>query len=449
MVDGTVSSDVAIGREMYGWARELFPVRRSLTGEGVRDTLRYLARIVPGLTMHEVPSGTSAFDWTVPDEWVLRDAFIADGEGNRIVDVNRNILHVVGYSKSVDAVMTRAELEPHLHCIPDMPDAIPYITKYYELGWGFCLAQRQRDALGEGPFHVVIDSVHSKGSLSYADIVLPGRETREIMLASYVCHPGMANNELSGPVVLAALGRWLSARQDRRFTYRLLFGPETIGAIVYLSKHLEQLRSSVDAGFVLTCVGDQRAWSLLQSPRADTLADRVAKHVLVARGVDFKTYDFLERGSDERQYCSPHVDLPVCSVMRSKYGTYPEYHTSLDDLSLVTAAGLAESFSVYREMIEVLEANETYIATQPCEPQLGRRGLYPGTGTRSSSFSVSTLADLLAFADGSRDLIALAERIGRSAIDCAKTAADLVAAGLLDSVPSSTGTGHSQRKEPI
>jgi aminopeptidase-like protein len=420
-----------LGLEMHAWARDLWPMRRSLTGDGVRQTLAYLAGVVPGLVSHEVPSGTRAFDWVVPDEWTLREAFVADAAGARLVDVDRNILHVVGYSRPVHAVLTREQLEPHLHSLPEMPSAIPYVTSYYAHGWGFCLSHDQRRALGPGPFYVRIDSALRSGSLTYADVVIPGRETHEVLLTSYVCHPGMANNELSGPVVLAALARWLAGRADRRFTYRIVLAPETIGAIVYLSRHLRSLRERVVAGYVLTCVGDERRWSLLASPRGDTLADRAARHVLNGRGVAFDSYDFLQRGSDERQYCSPQVDLPVCSVMRSKYGTFPEYHTSLDDLTLVTPRGLAESFDVYREIIELLEANDTFVATSPCEPQLGRRGLYPKVGTRDSSLEVSAIADFLAFADGSRDLIALAERIGRRAIDCARVAERLVAEGLV------------------
>ncbi len=421
----------APGREMEGWIRDMLPFRRSLTGEGVRQTLRYLAGIVPGLELHEVPSGTCAFDWVVPDEWTLRDAYVADTAGRRVIDLAASDLHVVGYSRPIDAIMSRAELDPHLHSLPELPEAIPYVTSYYAPNWGFCLSQRQREALGPGPFRVRIDATLAPGALTYADVVIPGDEPREVLLSSYVCHPAMANNELSGPAVIAALGRWLAGRRKRRFTYRLVIAPETIGAIVYLSRHLEALRARVIAGYVITCVGDERAWSLLHTPTADTLADRAAIHVLKSRGIAFDAYDFLSRGSDERQYCSPLVGLPVCSLMRSKYGTYPEYHTSLDDLTVVTPAGLAQSFDVYRDIVELIEANETYVVTTPCEPHLGPRGLYPNVSTRGSSFEIAALTDFLAFADGSRDLIALAERIGRPAMECAAVAERLTAHGLI------------------
>lgn len=417
---------------MYRWASDLFPICRSITGNGVRETLAYFQKHLPDLTVHEVPSGTQSFDWTVPDEWNIRGAWIADEAGNRVVDFANNNLHVVAYSIPVDEWLTLEELQPHLHSLPEQPDAIPYITSYYVKRWGFCLSHKDREKLRPGRYHVVVDSTLAPGSLTYGELILPGKEEDEILLSTYICHPSMANNELSGPVVTAALGSWLASNPERRFTYRILFLPETIGAIVYLSRHLEEMKRNTIAGIVATCIGDDRGYSLLMSREANTLADKAARLVMKHHAPDYVEYSYLDRGSDERQFCWPGVDLPVVSLMRSGYNGYSEYHTSLDDLTLISPSGLAGGYSAIQRVIGLLEHNRVYKVTTLCEPQLGKRGFYPTLGSRDVVHSVRSVSNVLAYADGTRDLVDIATHIGISAEEAVEIAEKLRAAGLLE-----------------
>ncbi len=410
-----------IGQTMYDWACDLFDIPRSLTGDGVRRTLHYLGRRMSGLDIHEIPTGTPAFDWRIPEEWNVDEAYILTPDGEKIANYDDNPLHLVGYSVPVDESVSLQRLQDHLHSLPEQPDAIPYVTSYYVRRWGFCLSERQRRNLEPGTYRVVIRSRLQPGHMSYADTILPGRSDRQVLFSTYICHPAMANNELSGPVVACALARWLASFEERRLSYRFVFAPETIGSIYYISQHLDELRRKTIAAFQLTCCGDRRTYSFMPSRTNDTLADRVARHVLDCHTPDYDAYTFLDRGSDERQYCSPGVDLPMVSIMRSKYRKYPEYHTSLDDLDFISPRGLRETLELHKKCVRILENNARPRARFPCEPQLGRRGLYPTLSTRGSGQTVRTIKNLLAYADGTRDLIEIAETIGVPCVELIDT----------------------------
>lgn len=420
------------GEDIYDLARRIFPICRSITGNGVRETLDILRGILPELKTVEVPTGTRCFDWTIPKEWNIRDAYILNESGERIVDFADSNLHVMNYSVPVDAEMELDDLQPHLYSIPDQPDAIPYVTSYYKERWGFCLTENQRRRLKPGRYRVRIDSRLEDGHLSYGELRLPGQSTEEVLLSTYVCHPSMANNEVSGPCVTAFLARWLMGQANRKYSYRILFLPETIGAIAYLSRHLAEMQQRVIAGFNVTCVGDDRTYSYLPSRAGDTLTDNVITHVLEMLAPDYERYSFLDRGSDERQYCSPNVDLPVASLMRSKYDTYPEYHTSLDDLTLISPAGLFGSYQALLRCIQCVEQNCRPRCKMPCEPQLGKRGLYPDLSRKGSSHAVKRMMDLLAYSDGQKTLLEIARTINVPVWELTDIVETLKTAGVLE-----------------
>jgi len=407
---------VVHGPEMFSWMKILFPLNRSLSGEGNRETLRYLQTLVPEMKIGEFKSGYSAFDWVVPHEWNVKNAFIERIDGSRVAEFSDCNLHLVGYSVPIDKIVSKDELLKHLHYVDEMPNAIPYVTSYYESNWGFCMTKQAFEKLGEGPFRVFIDSSlkgpGEGGVVNFGEVILKGKSSQEILFSTYICHPSMANNELSGPVLSIALIRQLS-KIYHHYTYRFLFLPETIGSIAYLSENYEKMKVKTIAGWVLTCIGDKGAFSYIPSRLGNNYADRITKEVLSSIVPDYVTYSWLDRGSDERQYCSPGIDLPVCSVTRSRYGTYPEYHTSLDNLDIISEDSLEESLEFLSHLVKKIESNRVPKSKILCEPQMGKRNLYSNTST-AQSYTAQTkrMIDTLSYLDGTHTLEDISTKCG-------------------------------------
>ena len=399
---------------MYSLCEKLFPICRSITGDGVRQTLRILQEVVPEINVYEVPAGTKVFDWIIPKEWHINDGWIKNSKGEKIVDFNEQNLHVVGYSTPVNKKVNLEELKKYLYTQPDQSNAIPYVTSYYKEGYGFCITQEQYDSLQEDVYHMYIDSELLLGYLSYGELIIPGESEKEVLLSTYVCHPSMANNELSGPALSVYLAKWLMSLPRRKYTYRLIYVPETIGSLAYMSmsNNLEIMKRNTIAGWNLSCVGDDRTYSYVQTRYGDTLTDKVTKNVLSFEYPEYKEYAFLKRGSDERQYNAPGIDLPVCGFSRSKYGEYPEYHTSKDDMDLISPSGFQGAYNIMRQCIIALEYNDKYKINCLGEPQLGRRGLYPNVSRKGNYNEVMSMMNFIAYADGRNDLIDISNIIG-------------------------------------
>jgi aminopeptidase-like protein len=398
----------ALGREMHALVQELYPVCRSITGDGVRITLARLQRDLP-LQVHEVPSGTRVFDWTVPREWNIRDAWVKNARGERVIDFQRHNLHVVNYSVPIRARMRLADLGPHLHSLPDQPDLIPYRTTYYEENWGFCLAHRQLEQLRDEEYEVCIDSTLQDGHLTYGECVVPGSSRQEVLVSCHVCHPSLCNDNLSGIAVAAFLARHLG-QVAVRHTYRFVFVPGTIGAITWLSRNEERTRD-IAHGLVLTGIGDRGGFTYKQSRRGDAAIDRAVAHVLQHSQREHAIEPFSPYGYDERQYGSPGFDLPVGCLMRSPHGRYPQYHTSGDDLDFVDPQALADSLLTLLSVFEVLEHDGRFLNLNPkCEPQLGRRGLYAGVGGTGIRDLQMAMLWVLNLSDGGNSLLDIAHR---------------------------------------
>jgi aminopeptidase-like protein len=412
----------AINSPLENYFDRLWPICRSISGDGLRRSLKILSEIIP-LEIREIPTGTKVFDWEIPKEWNIKDAWIEGPDGKRYAEFSKNNLHVFSYSIPVDKEISFEELKKSIKTLPEMPDAIPYMTSYYQETWGFCLSQNEFDKMPkEGNYRVHIDSTLVDGSLTYGELVIPGETDREILISTYVCHPSMAVNELSGPLVAAFLYKKLMESNSKRyFTYRFLFAPETIGVIAFLAKKGMDLKEKLEAGYVITCVGHEGKFNYKRSKRGNSSADKIAEHILKNSDESYEMRNFSIGGSDERQYCSAGFNFPVGSLMRTPYKEYREYHTSADNKSIVSFQAMEKTVDVYLQMLQALELNKFYSVTQPyCELQLGKRDLYPkqggNVGLQKQTFN---LLHFLSYADGTIDLVDIAEKANSSILDFA------------------------------
>lgn len=401
----------SVGKQIFAFLEQLWPYCRSITGPGLRQTFADIKALLPQLEIIERPSGSAALDWEIPPEWTVREAWVKNAQGEKIIDFAQNNLHLVGYSEPFAGRLSLRELREHLYSLPSQPELIPYVTSYYKRRWGFCLSEQQLQSLAEGDYEVLVDSDISPGSLSIAELYLPGESEQEVLFSTYSCHPSMANDQLSGVGLATFLARWQQKQPRRRYSYRFVFLPEIIGSAAYLELRRSALQQKVISAFNLTCVGDERTWSYLPSRKGNTLADKLAQNLLRHYSPAFQSYSWNERGSDESMFCAPGVDLPMVSVMRSKYGCFPEYHTSADRLGeTVTAKGLDETFALYQKLIISLERNAYPQALVLGEAQLGKRGLYPDLSIKGSSHSVKALLNVMSYCDGEHDLYDISNR---------------------------------------
>jgi aminopeptidase-like protein len=412
MDDNKKKYKIITGDQMIHWMKEMWDFPRSITGNGTKKTLEYLKQINPKLSFHQFKTGTKVFDWNIPQEWNIFDSYIEHESGKRFAEFSKNNLHVLGYSIPCNMELTLSELLPNVYTQKDQPDVIPYVTSYYEDRWGFCMSENEKNSLPEGKYRVVIDSIKDSGNLELADIVIKGKSKQEVFFSTYICHPSMANNELSGPVLSSALIKYITSNyKNSEYTYRFVFAPETIGSIAYLSKNINLLKENVICGFNLSCVGDNRSYSHIESKRTNTLADSALISALIDLD-NVKSYSFLDRGSDERQYCAPDVNLPFCGFCRSKYEKFPEYHTSADNFDVVTKEGLEGSFAVMKSIIDAFEMNLYPKTVVTCEPQLGRRGLRSTISQKGEKNNIRS--DLIAYSDGENNLFDISIKIKRN-----------------------------------
>jgi len=396
-----------IGYKIWKWAEKIFPYNRSLTGEGVVKTLNFVKSKLPKIKIKKIRSGSKVFDWKVPYVWNIKDAYIKNSRGNKIIDYKNNNLHVVGYSTSINKKLNLYELKKKLHTLKNIHEAIPYRTTYYKKDWGFCIQYEKFKKLKKDNYQVYIDSKFTKGFLNYGELLLKGKSKKEILFSTYICHPSMANNEVSGIVLLTALSKYISSLKNRYFTYRIIFIPETIGSIVYIKRNLKNLKKNVIAGFVASCVGDNNNYSYLETRNSNTLTDKLADKMFSLNKIKYKKYSFLDRGSDERQFNSPGVDLPIGSLMRTKYKEYKYYHTSLDNMKFISPKGFQGSYNIYKNIVELAEMNLKYKTNFICEPFLSNRGLKNTIGGGVPDSNFKEISNIIAYSDGKKDLIDL------------------------------------------
>lgn len=424
---------MTVGERIHQLAHRLYPICRSITGNGVRETLTILQEHIP-LKKYEVASGTQVFDWTVPKEWNIKEAWIKDNKGNKVVDFASHSLHILNYSTPVHEHMSLEELRPHLYSLPDQPDLIPYRTSYYREQWGFCLAHQELLKLEEGNYEVYIDASLEPGHLTYGELYIPGESKQEVLFSAHVCHPSLANDNLAGIGVVLELAKEL-LQQKNRYSYRFLFIPGTIGSITWLSQNEDKIKH-IKHGLVASLLGDPGNFTYKRSRRGNAEIDEIVEYVLEASGKEYEVIDFFPYGYDERQFCSPAFNLAVGNFTRSQFGKYPEYHTSGDNLELIQPQYLQESWEMYRRVVSILEANKTYVNMSPkCEPQLGKRGLYDAIGGDSDSKALQmAMLWVLNLADGTYSLLDMAKRSGLGFDKIEKISQTLIQKELLEEV---------------
>ena len=413
-----------IGNKIHNLAKELWPINRSIAGNGNRKTLKILKKINKKLKIIEFKSNKKVFDWTIPKEWDVKEAWIKDMNNKKIIDFKNNNLHLVNYSQPINKKITLKDLRNKIYTLKDKPKAIPYVTSYYEKNWGFCVDYNSFKKIQDSHYLVKIDSKFKSGNMSIGEILIKGKSKKEILITTYICHPSLANNEISGPCLSIFLSNWI-LKKKRQYTYRFIFAPETIGAISYINKNITKLKKNVIAGLVITCVGDERNFSFLPSKNGDGILDKIIRNVLITKNIKYKEFNWLKRGSDERQYCWPNTDISMSSIMRSKYHEYPEYHTSLDDLkNVVTPKGFEGSFKLYKNIITSLEREKFPTSTTFCEPMLSKYDLYPTVNFNNNKNKMKIyskkILNILSYSDGKHSIKEISNKCKIKIENCKK-----------------------------